>query len=296
MTRAHRKSSVGRRLAVAVSTGAFTLVSLTGVGVAADRAVPGDFLYPLDRALERIGLTSDIVEERLLEAITLAERGDMVLAVQTANEALDELSRRGVTATLPAVTQELAAPTTESADEPATTTTEGQVVADTTTLPATTDTQAPGDTQASDEPQEPADAPETTVEAAEPVDAGATLRLAAEQLLQSVRSAKTDPSTSGGVTAAALFLAETTAGASSNEVSSDSTTSTTSSTTTSTTTSSTTTTTTVPDESAPANGNDENSGTTTTTVASDPDDGSGSDDPTGDGEDDSPGPIFLPTP
>jgi hypothetical protein len=292
ITRAHGRSSVGRRIAVAVSTGAFTLVSLTGVGVAADRAVPGDFLYPLDRALEKVGLTSDIVEERLLEAITLAERGDMVLAVQTANEALDELARSGVTATLPSATQDLAAPTTESDEEPATTTTEIQVV-DTTTLPA------PTDAQPQDEAQETVDdAPETAVEAAtEPADAVATLRLAAEQLLQSVRSAKTDPSTTGDVTSAALFLAETTAGASSNEESSESTSSTTtSSTSTSTTTSSSTTSTTVPDEPTPGDGNDQDSGTTTTTVASDPDDGSGSDDSTGDGEDDSPGPIFLPTP
>lgn len=271
------------------------LVSMTGVGVAADRAVPGDFLYPLDRAMEALGFSSDLVEERLLEAITLADRGDMGLAIATANEALDELGRSGVSATLPMATQELATPTTESGDEPATTTTVSDL-ADTTTLPV------PNDTQPADEPQETVEgAPETTVEAAaEPADAVTTLRLAAEQLLQSVRSAKSDPSTTGNVTSAALFLAETTAGASSNEESSDSTSSsTTSSTSTSTTTTSSTTSTTsttVPDEPTPGDGNDENSGTTTTTVASDPDDGSGSDDSTGDGEDDSQGPIFLPTP
>lgn len=266
------------------------LVSMTGVGVAADRAVPGDFLYPLDRAMEALGFSSDLVEERLLEAITLADRGQMALAIETANEALDELGRSGVTATLPMGTQDLAAPTTESDDEPATTTTEGDIVS-TTTLPATTDTQL------SDGPQETVDAgPETTVEAAaEPADAVATLRLAAEQLLQSVRSAKSDPSTTGNVTTAALFLAETTAGTSSDQGTSESTpSSTTSSSSTSTTTSTSTTSTTVPDK--PGNGNDPNSGTTTTTVTSDPDDGSGSDDSTGEGEDDSPGPIFLPAP
>ena len=268
------------------------LVSMTGVGVAADRAVPGDFLYPLDRAMEALGFSTDLVEERLLEAITLADRGHMALAIETANEALDELGRSGVTATLPVGSQDLAAPTTESDDESATTTTESDVVS-TTTL------SAPSDTQPADEPQGPVDeGPETTVEAAAaPADAVATLRLAAEQLLQSVRSAKTDPSTTGDVTTAALFLAETTAGTSSNEATSGSTPSTTtSSSSTSTTTSTSTTSTTVPDEPTPGNGNDQNSGTTTTTVASDPDDGSGSDDSTGDGEDDSPGPIFLPTP
>ncbi|MEX2423617.1 MAG: hypothetical protein WD990_06535 [Acidimicrobiia bacterium] len=290
ITRAHRRSSVGRRLAVAVSTGAFMLVSMTGVGVAADRAVPGDFLYSLDRALEALGFSSDLVEERLLEAITLADRGDMALAIKTANEALEELGRSGVTATLPTSTQDLAAPTTESGNEPSTTTTESEIV-ETTTLPESTGTEPP------DEPQETVDdAPETTIEAAaEPADAVATLRLAAEQLLQSVRSAKSDPTTTGDVTIAARFLAETTAGASGNEESVE-TTSTTSSTTSSTTTSTSTTSTTVPEELTADSGNDQDSGTTTTTVASDPNDGSGSDDSTGDGEDDSPGPIFLPTP
>ncbi|HSJ27947.1 MAG TPA: hypothetical protein VLB67_07025, partial [Acidimicrobiia bacterium] len=58
ITRAHSRTSAGRRVAVAVSSGAFVLVSLTGVGVAADRSVPGDFLHPLDRALEALGLSS----------------------------------------------------------------------------------------------------------------------------------------------------------------------------------------------------------------------------------------------
>ena len=270
-----------------ISTGAFMLVSMTGVGVAADRAVPGDLLYPFDRALEALGFSSDLVEERLLEAITLADRGDMALAIETANEALEELGRSGVTATLPTATPDLAVAETEA--EPATTTTEGELV-ETTTLPA------PPATEAAEDGAEPAeDSPADTVVAAEaPTDAVATLRLAAEQLLQSVRSAKVDPSSSGDVTTAALFLAETTAGASSTD-STSSTSSTSTSTSSSTTTSTSTTTTTVPDERAPGNGNGQNSGTTTTTVASDPDDGPGSDS-TGDGEGDSPGPIFLPAP
>lgn len=259
------------------------LVAMTGVGVAADRAVPGDVLYPLDRALEAVGLTSPLVEERLLEAIALTERGEMVLAVETANEALAELGRSGVTATLPVPTVDSEELTAETVEESSTTTTEEETAATTTAAPAddVTVDSAPDD--------------DVVVEAAqEPIDVSEALRLAAEQLLQSVRSAKIDPATSGNVTSAALFLAEATAGATSAEET-DETTSTTTSTTTSS-TSSTTSTTIAELLADDGDGNIDESGTTTTTVASDSDEESGSDDSEGDGEDDSPGPIFLPSP
>jgi hypothetical protein len=264
-------------VAVAVSSGAFVLVSITGVGVAADRALPGEFLYPLDRTLETLGISSDLVEERLQEAIALLERGEMALAIATSNEALAELGRSGVTATLPPVTipEDV---TGDTVEEVSTTTTEHEIV-------EVAPDQDDGDIASTSEVVEAA---------AEPVDAAESLRLAAEQLLQSVRSAKVDPTTTDDVTSAALVLAEATAsistpdeptGASTDE----STTSTSSSSSTSTTS------TTVPDEPRPGGGNGNNdSGTTSTTVASDSDDGS--DDSTGDGKDDSPGPIFLPSP
>ena len=265
---------------MAVSSGAFMLVSMTGVGVAADRAIPGEFLYPLDRALEALGVSSDLVEERLQEAIALLERGEMALAIATSNEALAELGRSGVTATLPPVTiaNDVTADTVE---EISTTTTEDEIV-------EVAPDPAEGD--------EPSTSSGTVVEAAaEPVDATESLRLAAQQLLQSVRSAKTDPSTTDNVTIAALFLAEATASVSGTDDPTAETT-TESTTWTSSTTSTSTTTTTVPEDPRPGGGNgrDEDSGTTSTTVASDSDDGS--DDSTGDGEDDSPGPIFLPSP
>lgn len=271
ITRAHRRTSPGRRFAVAVSSGAFMLVSLTGVGVAADRAVPGDLLYPLDRALERVGVTSNLVEERLQEALILLERGELTLAIATANEALVELDRSGVTVSFP----ELVQVTDETLPEISTTTTNEQVIE---VAPAVEDetpvTQAPSD--------------EVVEAAAEPVTAGETLRLAAEQLLASVRSAKSDSGSTEQVVSAALFLAETTASVSTDETTVEGTEDTTS-TTTSTTSTSTTTTTTVPGST-----NAGGSGTTTTTVTSEPDDGS--DESTGDEEDDPPGPIFLPSP
>lgn len=255
------------------------LVSMTGIGVAADRAIPGDVLYPLDRALEAVGLSSPLVEERLLEAIALTERGEMLLAVETANEALAELGRSGVTATLPVATTDNLELTADTVEASSTTTTEEEA--------------APTTTRVADDDDAPVvDTADEVVEAAP--DAGQALRLAAEQLLQSVRSAKVDPTISGEVTSAALFLAETTAGATDDDTTAETSSTTSSSTTTSTSTTSTT----LAEESQPGNrnGNDDGSGTTTTTLASDPDDGSGSDDSEGDGEDDSPGPIFLPSP
>ncbi len=254
------------------------LVSLTGIGVAADRAVPGDLLYPLDRALERVGITSNLVEERLQEALILLERGELTLAIATANEALVELGRSGVTVSFPEIVQV----TDDTLTEISTTTTNEQMIE---VAPAV-EVGTPG-TQAQSE---------IVVEAAtEPVGPGETLRLAAEQLLASVRSAKSDSGSTDDVVSAALFLAETTAGVSTDvatvEGTEDSTSTTTSTTTTtSTSTSTTTTTTTIPKE----NSNVPGRGTTTTTVTSDPDDGS--DDSTGDGQDDPPGPIFLPSP
>lgn len=255
------------------------------MGLAADRAVPGDVLYPLDRALEALGFDSDLVEERLLEAITLAERGDMALAIETANEALAELGRSGVTATLPAVTPDTATLTAETVESQSTTTTENE---DPGAAPI-------GSSEVDDGADDAADPASESTAAVEPVEA---LRLAAEQLLQSVRSAKTDGGTTEDVTAAAIFLAEATATANVTSIELSVASTTTSSTSSTTTTPSSTTTTTTPDEPRPGNrsGTDDESGTTTTTVASDPDDGSGSNDSSGGGKDGSTGPIFLPSP
>ncbi len=252
------------------------LVSLTGVGMAADRAIPGEFLYPLDRALERVGFTSNLVEERLQEALVLLERGELTLAIATANEALVELDRSGVTVSFPDIVQV----TDETVAEIVTTTTNEQVIE---VAPAVEDETPATQTRA-----------DVVVEAAvAPATPGETLRLAAEQLLASVRSAKSDSGSTDDVVSAALFLAETTASVSAEEPvtveATEGSTSTTTSTSSTTSTTSSTTTTTVP-ESTKAPGK----GTTTTTLTSEPDDGS--DDSTGDGRDDPPGPIFLPSP
>ena len=69
------------------------LMSATaGIAFAANGAVPGDALYGLDRALERVGIGSGSTEERLDEAVVMAAQGRSGEALQHAIEAL---SRQG---------------------------------------------------------------------------------------------------------------------------------------------------------------------------------------------------------
>lgn len=69
-----------RMLAAAIAGSAFAVVSVTGIGAIADQAVPGDSLYAIDRAYESVGRVigrhPDRTQETLIEALTLARRGD----------------------------------------------------------------------------------------------------------------------------------------------------------------------------------------------------------------------------
>ena len=56
-----------RRRVTAAATSLMMIVGMTGVAWAADSAVPGDWNYGLDRALESIGIGAGGAEERLLE-------------------------------------------------------------------------------------------------------------------------------------------------------------------------------------------------------------------------------------
>jgi hypothetical protein len=72
---------------------ALTLVALfmlSGVAVAADAAVPGSTLYPIDRALENVGIGNGRSAERLEEAGALIADGRVEAALAHATEALDE--------------------------------------------------------------------------------------------------------------------------------------------------------------------------------------------------------------
>lgn len=70
----------------------FAVIGMTGVAVASDAAAPGDPLYGIDRALERIGINDGGITERLEEAATLADHGLAVEALQHAADAVSSKS------------------------------------------------------------------------------------------------------------------------------------------------------------------------------------------------------------
>ena len=65
------------------------VVGMTGVAAAADSAAPGDPLYGLDRAMERIGIGAGNAGERLEEADHLLTEGRILQALEHATEAVD---------------------------------------------------------------------------------------------------------------------------------------------------------------------------------------------------------------
>ena len=63
-----------RRLAAATAGATLLAALFFGTGVLADSAVPGDLLYPIDRAYELIGFGDDAVEERLERRLAVVEQ------------------------------------------------------------------------------------------------------------------------------------------------------------------------------------------------------------------------------
>jgi hypothetical protein len=64
-----------RRRVTAAATSLMMIVGMTGVAWAADSAVPGDWNYGLDRALESMGIGAGGAEERLQELAVIREVG-----------------------------------------------------------------------------------------------------------------------------------------------------------------------------------------------------------------------------
>ena len=74
-----------------LATVALTVLLMSGtagIAMAADSAVPGDALYGLDRAFEVVGIGSGSAEERLDEAVVMAEQGRSDEALAHGIEAL----------------------------------------------------------------------------------------------------------------------------------------------------------------------------------------------------------------
>lgn len=166
VTRARVPQAQARR-AVGVLAGiAVVTFGFASVGALADSSVPGQFLYPIDRAFEAvtgvIGVETGGSEERLTEALALIDRGDQVRAAELIDEAIEAASKEtGLDGKL-----------TEIAASPVATTPPTEADTGPIVLPADPD----------DEPEIVATAP-----ADEPAD---TLRLATEALLRTVQEVK----------------------------------------------------------------------------------------------------------
>jgi len=97
--RFRRGLSLTPRLAPA-AVAAILLFAMTGVAVASDSSVPGDALYGIDRALERIGIGDGGTSERLEEASILTENGDSAEALELLADSLGTESSEAANALL----------------------------------------------------------------------------------------------------------------------------------------------------------------------------------------------------
>ena len=79
------------RLASVMASIMALLLATAGVGLAADGAAPGDPLYGLDLAMERVGIGNGKANERLSEAIALAEAGQLIRGLDHAAATLATL-------------------------------------------------------------------------------------------------------------------------------------------------------------------------------------------------------------
>ncbi len=74
---------------IATALGSLLVVSgMTGVAVASDEAAPGDALYGIDRALERVGIGDGAEAERVEEAAALVGRDQAAEALEHVAQAL----------------------------------------------------------------------------------------------------------------------------------------------------------------------------------------------------------------
>jgi hypothetical protein len=87
--RFRRGLSLTPRLAPAAVAAILLLTAMTGVAVASDSSVPGDALYGIDRALERIGVGDGGAAERIEEASILTDNGDNAEALELLAETFD---------------------------------------------------------------------------------------------------------------------------------------------------------------------------------------------------------------
>ena len=86
------RQGLAPRLATVGMVAILLMSGTAGAALAADGAVPGDALYGLDRAFERVGIGSGSTGERLDEAVVIAAQGRSDEAIGHAIEALSRHS------------------------------------------------------------------------------------------------------------------------------------------------------------------------------------------------------------
>ena len=174
-----RPQAIRRRWPTLVAAGAALAICIVGMGSLADRAVPGQVLYPLDRAYESVGelmgFNQNRTEERLVEALSLLDRGDSAYAVRLVNEALTDIGRDPDLKEYHATVAQIVAQPSLATPPVVTSTTQ---VVDSQVAPPVDDTPA---ATSDDQP---------VVVAAAETDPATTLRMAAEYLLRTVRDVK----------------------------------------------------------------------------------------------------------
>jgi hypothetical protein len=79
---------IGTKLAAVLASAVIAGGTLTGVGVAANNAAPGDGLYGLDCAMESVGLGDGGLQERIQEATKLVEKGEIDKGLNHAAQAI----------------------------------------------------------------------------------------------------------------------------------------------------------------------------------------------------------------
>lgn len=98
-----------RRLVSIGTAVAMFLGANVGLAAAADPAVPGDALYGIDRAYEKVGhllgIDNDGPAERFEEAAVLADRGDLAASIDLAQEAAAALGNPGLQRAVEAIAE-----------------------------------------------------------------------------------------------------------------------------------------------------------------------------------------------
>ena len=106
------------RLVLVMASIMALLLATAGVGLAADGAAPGDTLYGLDLAMERVGIGNGKASERLAEAVALAEVGQLSRGLDHAAATLATLPDQAHAAAASEALADAAARLLEDGDTP----------------------------------------------------------------------------------------------------------------------------------------------------------------------------------